>query len=260
MANAALLIDNQAQGGSVTASSQAIEMPASMLLTPHPSERWRSGASDAFVVLDKGSAQSSSVAALFGLTLGLNATVRLRLSSIDSTGAAGDVVDTGPIANGATQFDVDYRAFIYVLDEPSTWRYTRFDISDPDADYVEAGAIVDGLRFDFDYNFAPGSAVQIVDRSRLSGTSSGLTLVWDDNHFRRADINLDWVTESQRYGVIQRMDRMNGRHRNTLLMLDTASDNLPRDSIFGLVAETTPVAFTTMHGIFTKQFRIDERI
>jgi hypothetical protein len=34
-----------------------------------------------------------------------------------------------------------------------------------------------------------------------------------------------------------------GRRRNVLLMTDTASTNLPRDSIFGLVTDITPVTF-----------------
>lgn len=260
MANAALVIDNQADGGSVGASSQVLVMPASNLLTPHPSERWRSLGSSAYFVLDKGASILADTVGLFGLTCGTNATIRLRLSSIDATGAAGDVLDIGPLSNGDPSFDIDYGSFVHRLAAPAAWHYTRVDIDDPDADFVEAGRIVDGLSESFAYNFAPGGSVQFVDRSRVAPTSSGMTLIWDDNHFRRADLNFQWVNEAQRYGLIERMDRVCGRRRNVLLMTDTDSTNLPRASIYGLVTDITPVTFGVIFDLFGKQLRIDERI
>src|SRR5690242_11145500 len=108
MANACLIIDNQAEGAAIAASSQAFTMPAANLLTPHPSERWRALAGSAYVVLRKRSAVASDTVMLCGLTCGPNATMRLRLSSADVTGLAGDVLDTGIVANGDPHFDVAY--------------------------------------------------------------------------------------------------------------------------------------------------------
>lgn len=260
MANAAMVIDNNAASGTIGASSQVLTLPASNLLTPHPSERWRSLNSADWVVFDKGAASSGDTAGLFGLTCGVNTTVRLRLSLIDATGAAGDILDTGALPTGDPSFDVDYSSFVHRLSAPATWRYARFDIDDPDADYVEAGCILDGLSEAFTYNFVPGGSVQVVDRSRVAPTSSGMTLIWDDNNFRRIDLNFAWVAETQRYGLINRLDRLCGRRRNVLLMMDTASNNLPRDSIFGLVTDITPVTFGVIFDLFGKQLRIDERI
>ena len=185
MANASLVIDNLALAGNVAASSQALTMPASKLLTPHPSERWRSLDAPAWFVLDSGLAITADTVMIGGLTCSAGATVRLRLSSIDATGVAGDVLDTGSVANGDPSFDVDYGSFVAVLDAPAEWRYLRFDIADPGADYVEAGFVLEGLREEMEVNFQQGGSVQYVDRSRVSSTSSGLTLVWNDNHFRR---------------------------------------------------------------------------
>src|SRR5689334_10928661 len=100
MANAALVIDNFADDATVAVSSQALTMPAQNLLTPHPSERWRSLSNADFFVLDKGASLSADTVMIGGLTCGVNSTLRLRLSTSDSTGAAGDVLDTGVIANG----------------------------------------------------------------------------------------------------------------------------------------------------------------
>jgi hypothetical protein len=260
MANAALVIDNLADSGTVTASSQALTMPAATLQDPHPSNRWRSLVSTAFIVLDNRALVTADTSALFGMTCGRNSTVRLRRSSLDASGAAGDVLDTGTIVNGAASFDVSYGSFLYRSSAPQAWRYTRIDISDPDASYVEAGIILDGLSEAFTYNFNPGGSIQHIDRSRLAQASSGQTLSWDDNTFRRVDLAFDWVTAAQRYGVIERMDRVKGKHRNILLMTDTASSNLPRASLYGLLSDITPVGFTAFPDIFQKQLRLDERI
>jgi hypothetical protein len=260
MASAAIVIDNNADAATVGASSQVLTMPTSNLLTPHPSERWRSLNNAAFFVLDKGSSISADTVMLCGLTCGPNATIRLRLSTIDEVGAAGDVLDTGAIASGDVHFDVEYGSFIYQLPAAAAWRYVRVDLSDPDASFVEAGCILDGLSETFDFNFVPGASIQYVDLSRVAPTSSGMTLTWDDSTFRRINFSFDFVSEDQRYGLIERMDRVKGRKRNVLLITDPESTNLPRDSVFGLVTDISPVTFGAVIDIFGKQLQIDERI
>lgn len=260
MANAALVIDNNADASTVTALNQVLTLPASNLLTPHPSERWRSTTSASYFVLNKGASISADTVAVFGLTCGPNATVRVRLSSIDATGAAGDILDTGVLPSGGMFFDVKYGSFLRRLAAPAAYQYVRVDISDPDAIFVEAGCVLDGLSESFAYNFAPGGSLQYQDRSRVASTSSGMTLIWEDNHFRRIDLSFPWVNETQRYGVIERLDRDKGRRRNVLLISDTDSTNLPRASIYGLVTDITPVTFGVIFDLFGKQLRIDERI
>ncbi len=265
MANACLVIDNQADAGTFGASSQVLTMPAANLKSPHPSERWRSLSSADWFVLDKGALQLADTVMVNGLTCGVNAQVRLRLNTIDGTGAAGDVYDSGPVESSSVNFDTGYGAFVARLAAPAAWRFARFDISDPDAAYVEAGCVLDGLSEMFAVNFANGGSIQHVDRSRVSQTASGLTLPWKDNKFRRIDFTYNSVTSAQRYGLIERLDRDKGRTSNVLLLIDPDSDNLARDSIFGLVTDQTPVAFAQAYGVdgkplFSKQLRMEERI
>jgi hypothetical protein len=260
MANAALVIENHTLAGLVAASSQALAMPATNLLTPHPSERWRSLSPTAYFVLDKGSERVADTVFVKGLTAGRNATIRLRLSSTDSTGVAGDVFDSGPVANGSLNLDVDYYAAAWALPAPLSWQFTRVDIFDPDADFVEAGCLMDGLREAFNYNFTSGSGIQFVDRSRVATSAAGLSMVWPDNWYRKVDFSFEWVSAAQRYGLIERLDRINGRRMNVLLIVDVDSPNLARDSVFGLVTDLTPNTFAQAVEIFGKQLRIDERL
>lgn len=260
MANAALVIENLALAGNVAASSQVLTMPSSKLLTPHPSERWRSMSGADWFVLDSQAGIAADTVMIGGLTCSADAMVRMRLSSIDATGAAGDVLDTGNVSNGSQNFDVDYGSFVALLGAPAVWRYLRFDITDPAADYVEAGFVLEGLRDEMAVNFTPGGSVQYVDRSRVSTTSSGLTLVWSDNHFRRLDLSFPWVEEAQRYGVIERLDRVCGRRKNVLVITEPNAPNLPRASFYGLVTDVTPVTFGPIFDLFGKQLRLDERV
>lgn len=260
MASAAIVLDNLALAGNVAASSQALTMPASKLLTAHPSERWRSLSDADWFVLDSGATVTADTVMVGGLTCSEAATVRLRLSSIDATGVAGDVLDTGSVVNGDSGFDIDYRSFVALLDAPADWRYLRFDISDPGADYVEAGFVLEGLREEMAVNFAPGGSVQYVDRSRVSSTSSGMTLVWNDNHFRRLDLSFPWVEEAQRYGLIERLDRASGRRSNVLVVTEPDAPNLPRASFYGLITDVTPVTFGVLFDLYGKQLRLDERV
>lgn len=256
----ALVIENLATDGSITASSQELTMPASQVLTAQPSERWRSLSNSAYLILDKGALSSADTIMLGGLTCGENATVRLRLSTVDSTGAAGDIYDSGTIADGDPTFDVDYRTFLTLLDAPASYRYVRFDIADPDADYVEAGSILDGLSEMLNFNFVPGGTIQWNPRDRVEKTASGKTLIWPDNKFRSVALSFDFVEEAQRYGLFETLDRDKGVSTNILLMTDVDSTNLPRDSIFGLMTEVTPNGFTPIFGVFSKPLKIEERI
>lgn len=261
MANAAALYDNFADDGTVAASSNTVGLPASNLLTPHVSERWRSATNSDFFVLDLGALQSADTVMVRGLTAGDNATVRLRLSSGDASGAAGDVFDLGIVANQANaNFDLDYGAYVQLLDAPAAFRYVRFDISDPDASYVEAGAVCVGARTQFTYNFVPGASLGYVDRSRSATTSAGLTLIWVDNSYRQLGLNFDFVTSDQRYGLIEAMDRLNGQRANLLMVVDTESANLARDFIWGLIATLSAVTTPDVIDIFGKQFTINERL
>ncbi|MCK1402017.1 hypothetical protein IVB45_17560 [Bradyrhizobium sp. 4] len=266
MANAALLLDNVAETAAIAASSQVLTMPASNLRTPHPSQRWRSLSSADYFVADKGAGIAADTVLICGLTCGANAQLRLRLSSIDATGVAGDILDTGPIGSGTVPaFDVAYGALLWLLPTTATWRFTRLDISDLDAAFVEAGCLVEGVRESLAYNFASGDTIQHVDRSRVSPTSSGMTLTWDDNTFRRLGLSFNAVTTDQRFGLFERLDRVKGRKRNVLLITDPDSSNLTRDSIYGLVTDQTPIAFNNAFAVdgkplFGKQLRIDERI
>lgn len=259
MANAAIVYQNLADSGSVSASTSETEMPVARLQNQHVGKRWRSTAEPAYAIVDLGSSMSIDTVAMLGGTWGATAAAQVRGSTSVATVDSSLAFDSGSLAQG-TSLDSDYGALIYLLSSPVTTRYVRVDITDTPASYVEAGRLVVGLREAFTYNFVPGAGIAWTDRSRKTKSAGGQTLIFPDNKFRTAELNFEWVTEAQREGLVESIDRVNGQSTDVLLMLDTESDNLPRDSIFGLIDAPAATIFTGIPGIFSRSYRIEERL
>ena len=259
MANAALGYINLAEAGTISASSQELQMPALKLLTPDVEDRFRSQANVVAIVLDLLSLSTFDTILLRGLTVTAAATTRVRLSSVDASGAAGDVWDSGALVSGSQCFDADYGALCMALTAPLQARYVRFDIADPGKTYVEAGRLAVMLRETFTVNFAYGWQVQWVDRSVRQESRGGQTLIWRDNKYRVLTLNFEWVSPEQRYGLIERVDRINGLHADVLMLPDPDSTKLARDSFYGLMAELTP-AVQSVFQHFSKLYTIKERL
>lgn len=257
MANAALLYENLADVGAISASGAVASMPASLLLNPHIQKRWRCLGASAYFVCDLGASQAPDVIALLGLTLGASGTVRLRVSTDDATGAEGDSLDTGVLTSSSAYFDPDYGAFIYVGDA-AEGRYIRFDLADAGAAYLEAGRLVAGVRTAFETNYSQASSRGWQDPSRKTKTEGGQTLVQRRPKFRLFDFGFDFVT--QWASLVEVVDRRCGTTEDVMLIENPESDNLPRDCVWGQVADLTPIALTPISDVVTKQYRIEERL
>lgn len=179
-------------------------------------------------------------------------------AAADGTGAAGDLYDATFDASDA-QYDPDYGAFVLPIAAPVSARFVRLDITDTPASYVEAGRLFIGLREAFTYNFSPGAGVTWADRSRKTISAGGQTLIFPDNKVRSVELNFEWVTKAQRNGLIESIDLVNGQSVDVLLILDTDSDNLARDSIFGLISAPAANLYSPIADIFSRAYRIEER-
>lgn len=180
-------------------------------------------------------------------------------AAADGTASAGDIYDSGVLTVSSAYLDPNYGSFVLPMPASVAGRFVRFDIVDGPASYVEVGIGLVGLREAFTYNFVPGGGVVWTDRSRREKSAGGQTLIFPDNKFRSANVNFDWVPETQREGVWETMARVNGNSVPVLLMLDTASDNICRDAIFGLVVNPIGTNFTGIADIYTATLSVEER-
>lgn len=264
MAAAAILITNLADDGTVSASSEVSGMAAELLITsPHVTDdRWRSTSGTADLTIDLGSDVSIDTIVLLGLTVGASATIRLRVSTSAGGSTSGDLIDTGALSAypSSAYFDPDYGMFVYPAAAEVSGRYVRLDLVDGAADYVEAGRIVVGVREEYDYNFVPGAQFDWVDPSASRKSRGGQTLVWERPAFRRAVLQFDWVSNSQRWDLIERLGRVNGVHDDVLVILDPSATNLPQRTIWGSVRDQSPASFSAVPDIHAKQITVEERL
>jgi hypothetical protein len=258
MANAAISYVNLADLGTITVSSEEPQMPGVRLQDEHVHRRWRSQTEPAYLIVDLGSAKTIDTIGLFGGTWTSAATMQVRGSLSDPTVTGSLAFDSGVLSQGQ-YLDSDYHSLVYIRASASV-RYLRIDVVDATMNYVEAGRLFVGLREEFTYNFAPGASMTWDDLSRKTKTPGGQTLIFPDSRFRSIELSFEWVTKVQREGLVESIDRINGQSVDVIMILDTASVKLPRDSVFGLITQPTPILYSSLTDIFAKPYRIEERL
>lgn len=260
MSNLAAAWANIAVNGTLTASSAATAMPVTLLQQEDVSRHWRSAAgTTAYFDLTFGSTQSADAFAILGTNLSATGTIQIKLSNT----AAGntDVWDSGAVS----VVDPNYEdAIILASSVKSGWKYCRVILTDATKSYMEAGFLFIGTRAQFTYNYAYGAQRTVVDPSEHKKTRGGQTKIIARPKFRQWDIPVDFVNETDRWSLIEAMDLANGISTPVLLILDPASTNLGRDSIFGLIQQSDPVgyvqAFDSGGQVYSRTYRIEERL
>lgn len=251
MSAAAIAWVNLADSGSVSASSQELLLPASNLQNPHVARKWRSLTASASFVITLAAAASIDTFGVFGISA---ETIRIRASAVDTSGTAGELYDSG-----THSVDDAYASFIGLKSVAASGLYVLVELATTSADYVEAGRVFVGARTQFPINFAYGWNRARVDRSIRTKTRGGQTQVFPDNMYRTLDVSFDYLDEDTANGVVETVDRVNGLQTDVLFITDPESSNLPRDSIWGLIAEATPLVNPSF-AIRTKQYKIEERL
>lgn len=251
MSAACIAYNNLADTATVTASTQALLMPASNLQNPHVARKWRSLLPTASVVFTLSAAASIDSFGIFGINA---ETIRIRVSAVDSTGAAGEIYDSGTHA-----VDAAYNSFIGLKTTPASARYVLIELTTTSADYVEAGRIFIGARTQFAISFGWSWERARVDRSIRAKTRGGQTQVNPDTLYRTLNVTFGFASDAEANGIIETIDRVNGLQTDVLFIIDPTSTNLPRDSYWGLIMENSPVVNSSF-GINSKQYKIEERL
>jgi hypothetical protein len=236
MANAAIAFDNLADLTTSTLTAAAITLaPVANLLNPHVGKKWRINAAVAAIIVDLGSSQPIDTIMLAGLS-GTTPTLRVRLSSADATGVAGDIANSGLISS-LPYFDSRHRLFVYLLSAPLSARYVRIDISESAVLYIEAGRIFIGVREGFETNFqTPWLRSQVRTTIDTFGIGGQTFTDLRQGYFQQK-ASFNFITEDERIDFIEEIAtrQANRGHLDMLWIKDTASDNLSRDCIWGYV-------------------------
>lgn len=255
MGNAAVAFDNLADDADVTVSSEQILLPASNLQQADIAVKWRSAEAGAgAVVADLGAMTSIDTVALIGTTMSAAGEARVRYAAADSSGQAGDVYDSG-----WTAVDETYHQMIDLRAAVASARYVRVDLRDPGAAYIEAGRLFIGRRNGFAINFDYNWAITTLDRSIVGKTRGGQTMVWRDSIYRTIELTVSQLSEADRYGFVETIERQAAQKNDVLFILDPDSAALARDSIWGLISGATPIV-NPYPDRFSKSYKIEERL
>lgn len=253
-----------AAGCTLTASSEASNMLVTKLQQEDTKRNWRTGAAtSATISIDLGSVKTFDAIGLFNTNLLADGTYRVRASIADPTGVT-NVWDTGTITGGV---DPSYKDLIVLKATPlTTARYLVINLSQPTvATYIEAGFLFIGLRTQFDYNYSWGDGRTRIDPSIQVKTQGGQTRLKIRPPFWQWDIPMGWITEVQKNGVIEQINLLNGRRLPVLFLMNPASTNLGKDSIFGLIQDSFPVVslqtFDPAGGIMSSaSLKVEQRL
>lgn len=266
MSRAQILYQNLADAGTVTASSWIASAPPAILQDFHISRRWegRNGDTES-ITFDLGSAQSIDTVCLFGCqgifasgdqsNLTETAIRRVRLSATDPTGVLGELYDSGSAAGHIKEA---YGAMVELLSSPVTARYGIIDLSQAGADALLAGRNVIGLRNPFTINFGWGWSYGYGDLSRKKKSAGGQTFIDRDDRYRILNLNFESLDEADRNSFVHEIDRLNGISSDVLFVIDPASTDITRDTIWGLIQDMSLPSQPNL-AFFTKPYNIEER-
>jgi hypothetical protein len=110
------------------------------------------------------------------------------------------------------------------------------------------------------YNFAPGGSLGWVDPSIVAESKGGQSLAWERQRYRVASLDVPWITNAQRWGLVERLMRVNGRTRDVMVLLNPEASYLPRETVWGLMVDSTAVAWTAIPDMYSRQFQLKERL
>ena len=258
MANLVLGYADRVRPGSLTGSSALATLPVANLQTQRLGQPWRGqpGVTSAWLVADFGAAKSIGAVLLAGTNLSPAATWRIRLSSSDASGAAGDVLDSGMVAAGV---DVRFRLALLVLATDRAGRYLRLDLADATLPWLEAGRLAALALWRPRRNFAFGLQRGLNDLSKVARGEAGDVFALRGAVQRTLTLSLQAVFRDELVADVEDLLRSAGLTDDVLVCLDPASGNLGFESIWGTM-EQLPAWEQLTHATSKGGVRVVERV
>jgi hypothetical protein len=234
---AAFCFDNKAETATISASNSLPLCPPSRLQTQHIGEAWCTETDSAYLTIALASAVSFDTIGLFGLNLTTAAATQARVSLVDTSGQTGELYNSGSATGRVSSY---YGNLVFLIDGAVTGQYIRIDLSEAGIARILAGYLMIGLRHQVGINFAQGASDAPIDPSIVTPSRSGAE--WSDERtaYRQWEFSFDFVSETERFGWIEDMDRLRGATQNVMMIRNCASSNLGRDTLCGRITNAPP--------------------
>lgn len=198
---AAFFWNNHLSDAELAASNEAGDGVVGNLLMTQLRRAWRALGSAAWFTADYGAARNVRVLALLGVSLGASATLRWRLSTTAAHG--GDVHDTGTVPADARATLDGRKQCLVILPADRSARFSRVDIEDPGAGFIDCGFAAQAPWFqpqrNYSLGFADGVESGTVQEMALGG--SIYTLKRPKARVKRFSLNFLTPAEAAAQGV-----------------------------------------------------------
>ena len=238
MARPIFVRTNLIDAATLTASTATGGLPVANLAEADIRKVWRAAASSssAWVLADLGSSLTIGAVALVNTNLALTTSVRVRVSTVDATGVAGNAYDTAGSPALLAECDPAYRLFVHVIEGGAVGRYLRIDAT---ITAFEAGRLVAGPTYQPSRNLSLNHPIEELwtDHSRITPSLSGVRWIDREEIQRGLRATFNGLDENEVRGQIVELNRLLGVNRDFLFIRDPESDNLGRDSLWGYVEE-----------------------
>jgi hypothetical protein len=233
LANGVLVYGDRVAAGTVTVSTEVPTLLGTNLQHPHLSTPWRSTANSASITVDFGTSYTIGGLFLGPTNMTAAGTVRVRISANSDLSTPTHDSGASPILAGV---DPTFGHLIYVLSTPAAGRYLKLDLADSSLTYIQAGRLFAGTKFQPTRNFSYDYTESYIDTTGMSRSESGQVWIETGTQYREMRVQYRAATHADAQGDYKTIARL-GRQHDILFVLDPASSNLGRDSIFGLIAQ-----------------------
>lgn len=256
----AFVFENIAAVATITATSSLPATPPSLLQTQQVGNRWCAQTDTVALTIALNAAYSFDFVGLYGTNLGLTATTRIRASLLDSTALAGEVFDTGSVVGAVNGY---YGTLAALRSAPVLASYLRIDMTQPAIARIMGGFLMIGLSHQLTVNFARGFSDTPVDPSIKTRARAQSIHIDPRTKRREWNFSCDFLTETERFGWVEDLDKQCGTSQNIVFIRDCSSSNLSRDAMLGLIEDGPPTisrdGFINDLPTYSKAYKIVER-
>lgn len=232
----------------MSAGSSVLSLPPSNVKTRDVRQVWRSDAGFTYLLADITQTLTLEYVAVINCLA--DTAWRVRYSTVDPTGEAGDAFDSGLVSSNWT----DAERLVAMFVEPGVLgRYLRID------GLSEAGRLTSGQTFKPSRDMSFGVEFLWRDRSRRSESLDFNEFIDVKRKQKGYRFVLHGLTEDEAEGEVYTLNRINGSSRDIFVCRNKDATDLGHYSIWGTLAEPA-IARAIEGGIYDVEFEVWQRI
>lgn len=227
---------NYADAAVLSTGSEINSLPIANLKDADIQVIWRSASgtsSQLIVLVDLGQTQTIGAVALMNCNVFTPATFRVRVSTADATGVAGDAYDQSGIGGIV---DPIYPTFVHFIEPTVSGRYVRIDASGLTS-APEAGRLAIADVWAPSRHMSYGWEPLWRDHSISSRSLGGNEFVDVRDRQRGFRFRIRGLTQSEAQTHVDALNRERGIGRDILVCRDKDNSDLGQATIWGLLAE-----------------------